>query len=166
MPPAPILSCDESRLGALVRYNLLDTPLENAFDQITWRVREQFTVPIALISLVDRDRQWFKSHIGLDVRETSRNYAFCSYAILQHKVLIVEDALNDHRFFDNPLVTDEPNIRFYAGAQLMTYDRFHLGTLCIIDTVPRKFSKNAARQLRFQAQLVMNEIEQRCDISD
>lgn len=159
MPAAPIPANDGERLAALARYNILDTELEEIFERITLMAKSMFGTPIALISLVDSNRQWFKSHIGLDVCETSRDQAFCGYAILQSEPLVVEDATKDPRFADNPLVISEPNIRFYAGAQLVTHDGHALGTLCIIAYSPRTFLDVDVKLLKDLAKLAMNEIE-------
>lgn len=161
MPGAPLPDYDDQRLAALARYNILDTAGEEIFDRVTLMARSIFDSRIALVSLVDRDRQWFKSHVGLDAKETPRDQAFCGYAILQPEPLIVEDATKDPRFSENPLVTDEPHIRFYAGAQLVTHDGHALGTLCIIDQSPRQFQEVDVRLLKELATVVMNEIELR-----
>ncbi len=161
MPAAPIPSFDGERLEALSRYSILDTDVEEVFDRITIMAKSLFNVPIAVISLVDKERQWFKSIQGLDARETPRDQAFCSYAILQPDVLVVEDATQDPRFADNPLVLSDPMIRFYAGAQLVTHDGHRLGTLCIIDKSPRQFLDTDARMLKDLATMAMNEIELR-----
>lgn len=159
MPPACIPKNDDQRLASLARYNILDTDVEEVFDRITLMARSLFDTKIALVSLVDRDRQWFKSHIGLDVRETPRDQAFCGHAILQSEPLIVEDASKDQRFSDNPLVTSKPFIRFYAGAQLVSKDGHKLGTLCVIDDKPRQLKEDDKRLLNELAKLAMNEIE-------
>lgn len=161
MPAAPIPSFDGERLAALSRYSILDTDAEEVFDRITVMAKSLFNVPIAVISLVDKDRQWFKSHLGINARETPRDHAFCSYAILQPDVLVVEDATKDPRFADNPLVVSDPKIRFYAGAQLVTHDGHRLGTLCIIDQTPRQFLDADATMLTDLAVMAMNEIELR-----
>jgi len=128
---------DEYRLDALNSYAVLDTPPEPAFDRVTRSAASLFDVPIAVVSLVDRDRQWFKSCVGLDASETPRGTAFCAHAIMRDSVMVVPDASADPRFADNPLVTGPPGIKFYAGAPLVTAEGFRLGTLCIIDTKPR-----------------------------
>jgi diguanylate cyclase (GGDEF)-like protein len=161
MPPAPIPKYDDTRLAVLARYNILDTAGEEIFDRITLMARSLFNSRIALVSLIDRDRQWFKSHVGLDAQETPRDQAFCGYAILQREPLIVEDATKDPRFSDNPLVKSEPNIRFYAGAQLVTHDGHALGTLCILDQAPRQLQEADVRLLKELATIAMNEIELR-----
>lgn len=133
----PLPPNDDQRLDALSAYQVLDTPKEASFDALTRLAARIFNVPIALVSLVDRERQWFKSCHGLEVSETPRNQAFCTYAILDTEPLVVLDATQDERFSENPLVTNAPGIRFYAGAPLVTPDGFCLGTFCIIDTEPR-----------------------------
>jgi len=161
MSGAPMPKFEEDRLSALARYDILDTEAEEVFDRITLMAKSIFGTPIALISLVDTNRQWFKSRHGLDARETPRDLAFCAYAILQSDVLVVEDATKDPRFADNPLVTSDPKIRFYAGAQLVTHDGHALGTLCIIDKTPRQFLDTDKRLLVELAAIAMNEIELR-----
>lgn len=131
---------ENDRQNALDESCLLDNNSDERFDRITRIACQIFSVPIALVSLVDRDRQWFKSCQGLNASETPRNISFCGHAILSDKPLIVENALNDERFYDNPLVTGSPDIRFYGGIPLETSNGFRLGTLCIIDQKPRSFS--------------------------
>ena len=133
---------EEQRLTSLKELNVLDTPPEERFDRVTRLAKSLFNVPIALVSLVDENRQWFKSCFGVDVSETGRDISFCGHAILQDGVFVIEDASKDERFADNPLVTDGPNIRFYAGYPLTSHDGYNLGTLCIIDEKPREFSAN------------------------
>lgn len=130
------------RLEYLNSLNLLDSEENVDIDRITDFIAKLFCVPIALVSIVDSHRQWFKSKVGLDVCETPRDISFCGHAILDTKPLIVTNALFDERFLDNPLVTGEPYIRFYAGAPLIAKTGVILGTLCIIDTQPRDFSEN------------------------
>jgi GAF domain-containing protein len=129
------------RISHLHTLNVLDTGSDLDFDRLTEFVANIFCVPIALISIVDSQRQWFKSKVGLEANETSRDISFCGHAILKDDVFIVENALLDDRFSDNPLVVDEPSIRFYAGAPLKTSKGYKIGTLCIIDTQPREFRK-------------------------
>lgn len=131
---------EERRLQTLRSLEILDTAPEERFDRLTRMAKRMFDVPIALVSLVDENRQWFKSCIGLPVRETPRDISFCGHAILDDQIFIIPDALEDERFSDNPLVTDEPYIRFYAGCPLRYLDGSHLGTLCIIDRKPRTLS--------------------------
>ncbi len=150
---------EDRRLSALEATQLLDTPPEERFDRITRIASHLFEVPVALVSLVDKNRQWFKSCYGLGVRETARNISFCGHAILGPDAFVVENAQNDERFSDNPLVTGEPSIRFYAGAPLE--DRFgnRLGTLCLIDRKPRTFSDQDRHNLRDLADMVEREFQ-------
>ena len=133
----PIPDNDDARIKDLHSFKILDTPEEESFDAMTRLAARLFSVSIALVSLVDKDRQWFKSSHGLDADQTPRDQAFCTYAIMEPEPLIVLDATLDDRFKDNPLVTGELGIRFYAGAPLVSPDNFRLGTFCIIDTKPR-----------------------------
>ena len=144
-PPKPVN--EPQRLAALRGYEILDTEPEAAFDDLTFLASQICQTPIALIALVDADRQWFKSKVGLSLTETSRDIAFCASAILQSDVFIVPDASEDARFANNPLVVSEPRIRFYAGAALMSDDHA-LGTLCVIDRVPRTLSPEQLEGLR------------------
>lgn len=144
-----------ARLEELKRYRILDTEPERAFDDLTLLASQLCGTPIALITLVDADRQWFKSRVGVTVTETSRSIAFCSYAIQQRGLYVVPDARDNEQFRDNPLVTGEPHIRFYAGAPLITPDGHALGTLCVIDSVSRTLTeeqKDALEALRRQAE--------------
>ncbi len=143
----PLPSNEEARLKALRAARLLDTPPERIFDSIVLRAAEICETPIALISLLDEHRQWFKSKVGLDVAETARDLAFCSHTILQEGLMVVPDALSDERFAHNPLVTDEPKIRFYAGMPIVTGDGNALGTLCVIDRKPRQLSADQKNRL-------------------
>ena len=138
MIPAPIPTDDERRLQALREMLILDTPPEERFDRVVRFAADEFDMPIVLVSLVDAKRQWFKARVGLDVCETDRESSFCGHAIMQAKILIVEDALDDERFRDNPLVSGDPKIRFYAGAPLQLPTGEIVGTLCMIDRQPRR----------------------------
>jgi GAF domain-containing protein len=137
----------------------MDTPSHPSFDAVTEAARTAFDVPIALVSLVDETRQWFKSCIGLEVRETARDISFCTHAIGQSDVYVVPDAAADPMFADNPLVTGAPNIRFYAGAPLIDADGFALGTLCVIDVQPRRFPARDRAHLTALARCALSAIE-------
>jgi GAF domain-containing protein len=141
MLAAPLPRNEAKRLAALRALLILDTPREERFDRISAFAAKEFDVPIALVSLVDRDRQWFKSNFGLGVCETAREVSFCSHAILRTEALVVPDVLEDPRFAGNPLVTGEPFIRFYAGAGLRLPQGLVVGTLCVLDRRPREFDK-------------------------
>ena len=155
----PFIPTDEKkRIEKLHSLQVLDTLPEERFERLTRMAKQMFDVPIALVSLVDENRQWFKSCIGLDVCETSREISFCGHSILEKSVFIVVDATLDLRFSDNPLVTDEPNIRFYAGCPLQV-NNHRLGTLCIIDTKPRVFGENYITLLEDLATMVVCELE-------
>jgi GAF domain-containing protein len=148
-----------ARLAALQKYAILDTDPEQGFDDLTLLASYVCRTPIALISLVDENRQWFKSKVGLSVSETSREVAFCSRAILEKDVFVVPDTLEDDRFRDSPLVVSEPRIRFYAGAPLITEEGYALGTLCVIDRTPRKISPEEAEALKALSRLVLAQLE-------
>ena len=146
------------RLQALHDLKILDTPPEERFDRIIRLAIRLFDVPIALVSLVDANRQWFKSCYGLDISESSRDISFCAHAILADDILLIPDALADERFYDNPFVTNDPFIRFYAGCPLVGLDGNKLGTLCIIDRRPREFSQEDLASLRDLAKMVEKEL--------
>lgn len=152
---------EAERLDALRRYEILDTPSQAGFDDITEIAAQLCQTPVALISLVDEDRQWFKSRCGLTMRQTSRDVAFCSHAILEPEVFVVPDATVDERFADNPLVTGEPHIRFYAGAPLMTPDGYEIGTLCVIDRKPRELDDQQRSALEALSRQVVAQLELR-----
>ena len=149
---------ENTRLEALHAYALLDTDPHPSFDAVTKAAQMSFDVPIALVSLVDEYRQWFKSSQGLDARETPREISFCTHAIKDFEPMAVNDALKDARFAENPLVTGAPHIRFYAGAPLIDGDGQALGTLCIIDTKPRDFSQADATLLKTLSECAMTAI--------
>lgn len=149
------------RLEALRSYDVLDTPPEKVFDELARMAASIAGTPIALVTLIDEDRQWFKARIGLEAHQTPRNIAFCSRAIEGSGVFVVPDALQDERFADNPLVTSDPSIRFYAGAPLITPTGQALGTLCIIDHVPRKLSVEDAHALQILSRHVMAQLDLR-----
>lgn len=155
----PIIPANEAaRLETLYRLNILDTPHEERFDRYTRLAQRVFEVPIVLISLVDRNRQWFKSQQGLLETETNRKVSFCGHAILNDEVFEIRNARRDARFRDNPLVTGMPHIRFYAGAPLKAPDGHNLGTLCLIDRVPSWLTEKDKRMLADMADMVVNEI--------
>jgi len=166
--PAELPVNEVARLAALNRYGVLDTPAEQAFDDITTVAAALCDVPIAAITLVDEHRQWFKADVGLgDTTETPRSVAFCAHAILEpDQILEVPDALDDPRFARNPLVLGEPNIRFYAGAPLVSPDGQALGTLCVIDRVPRQLSARERHALASLARQVVAQLELRHLVAD
>jgi anti-sigma regulatory factor (Ser/Thr protein kinase) len=161
------MAADETaRLAALARYRILDTEPEQAFDDLTLLASHICGTPIALVTLIDADRQWFKSRVGLSIAETSRSLAFCQHAIRQENLFTIPDALADARFRDHPMVVGEPRIRFYAGAPLITPDGQALGTLCVIDRVPRTLTAQQTdalmalkRQVEAQLELRVHVIE-------
>jgi len=153
---------EPSRLAALRELLVLDTPEETAFDELVRTAADLCDAPIALISLIDEHRQWFKARVGLQVKETPREHAFCAHAIATpNETMQVADATQDERFASNPLVTGEPGIRFYAGAPLVTSDGQPIGTLCVIDRVPRQLDPQKLEMLRFLAQQVVTRLEER-----
>lgn len=152
---------EEQRLAALERYDVLDTPPDGAFDRVTALVARQLQVPISIVSLVDEDRIWFKSHHGTEADEVGRDPGLCASAILQDEAWIVNDAAIDPRTLSNPLVAESFGLRFYVGIPLKTYDGHKLGTLCAIDRAPRKVTDEEIGLLRDLAYIVMNELELR-----
>ncbi len=150
---------EAERLAILRKLGVLDTALEERFERITRMVCRTLNVPIAAISLVDQNRQWFKSIQGLSVSETPRSSAFCAHTILDAGTLVVPDALHDNRFIDNPLVNDDPNIRFYAGSPLIIQDGIHLGSLCAIDRKPRTIEPDEVEFLEDLARMVCVEFQ-------
>jgi hypothetical protein len=158
---APLPADEEGRLDALRSLRLLDTPREERFDQFTRMATAMFDIPFAFISLVDADRQWFKSCIGIDADETSREVSFCAHAIHHRELFVVPDTLLDDRFAENPVVADGPRVRFYAGYPLVLESGHCIGTLCLADQRPRELSVDQARLLRDLGALVLKEIEGR-----
>jgi len=156
LPPIPIN--ESARLATLASLNILDTPPEERFDRLTRLAKRLFGVPIALVSLIDANRQWFKSCDGLDVPESPRDTSFCGHAICEDDILLIPDATLDPRFHDNPLVTGDPHIRFYAGRPLSAPDGMKLGTLCLIVRKPRDFSAEDRALLHDLAQMAEQEL--------
>jgi GAF domain-containing protein len=165
MIAAPTPDNEAERLAALYALLILDTPREARFDKIVEFAASEFDVPIALISLIDSDRQWFKSSVGLSACETGRDVSFCGHAILLADIMEVPDAAADVRFADNPLVTGPPHIRYYAGAPLALPDGNTLGTLCLIDTRPRRLDEIELAILRTLRGLVMQELAEKREAS-
>ena len=159
MLQAPIPADDAARLQELRSYGLLDTPQDQAFDDIVALVKQIAGTPIGIISLVDKNRQWFKSCIGLDAKQTPRNISFCGHTILQRSPLIIEDALQDPRFSDNPLVLEAPHIRFYAGFPLISHNGLAMGSLCAVDHQPRQLSEIQITGLERLARLVVQQMQ-------
>ena len=154
------------RLEALARLQILDTPSEQAFDDLTELAARWLDTPIALVSLVDDQRQWFKSRVGLTAEQTPREIAFCAHAIQKHELFEVPDAALDDRFSNNPLVTSDPNIRFYAGMPIASPDGELVGTLCVIDRVPRQLSDSQQDTLRRLARTAEFQLRLRLSLLD
>lgn len=152
---------EQRRLKALSLYEIMDSANEKVFDDLTRLAATICNTPISLISLVDDKRQWFKSRVGLDATETPREYAFCAHAILQDELMEVKDAKLDERFKNNPLVTNDPKIRFYAGMPLSTPEGEKLGTLCVIDQKPHKLDENQVESLKILSEAVQGYLELR-----
>jgi len=150
---------ESRRLKALHKSGLLDSPPEARFDRVTRLAARVFDVPISLVSLVDRDRQWFKSSVGLECKQTAREVSICDKAIRKDTMTIVPDARLDARFSDSPLVTGEPFIRFYAGCPIWSEDGYRVGTLCIVDTKPREISDEDIDTLHDLASIVTQEFQ-------
>ena len=158
---APLPTNEVERLAALKEYHILDTGTEQSYDDITALASHICNVPIAMISLVDEARQWFKSRVGLEQQQTSRDVAFCAHAILQNEPLIIRDATKDRRFADSALVTGEPHIRFYAGFPLINPEGLALGTLCVNDRQPRQLSAEQLKTMQALSRQVMALLELR-----
>lgn len=155
LPPTPH---DESaRIAALHSLNILDTRPEDRFDRLTRLARRAFNVPVSTITMIDSERQWFKSCGGISVSETPRNISFCAHAILYDDIFVVENALKDARFHDNPFVVQEPKIRFYAGCPLVV-NGYRMGTICVIDKKARTFSAEDRQLLRDLADIAEQEL--------
>ncbi len=158
---APSPSVELARLAALDRYAILDTEPEQTFDDLVVLAAYVCKTPIAMLSLVDDHRQWFKSKVGVEICETPRDRSFCAHAILQQDLFIVTDTHNDARFRENPMVVGEPHIRFYAGAPLINEDGFALGTLCVIDREPRELDETQKEALKSLSRLALAQMELR-----
>lgn len=150
---------EAERLHALRALQILDSSHEERFDRVTRMAKRLFGVPISLVSMIDEDRQWFKSAQGLDVSETSREISFCGHAIIQEGLFIIPNTLEDERFHDNPLVTDAPNIRFYAGYPLKLRQGINIGTLCLIDSKPREMDDEDKQLLQDLGEMIEQEIK-------
>jgi GAF domain-containing protein len=159
--PSLLPATEVERMNAVERYEILDTPPDGAFDRITSLAARLFNVPIAIVSIVDTDRIWFKSHHGLDATEIGRDAGLCASAVLYDTPWVVEDATHDVRAMANPLVAAEAGVQFYAGVQLRTSDGHNLGTLCVLDFVPRSITPEETKNLEDLAALVMSELELR-----
>ncbi|MEO7318269.1 MAG: GAF domain-containing protein [Chthoniobacteraceae bacterium] len=159
--PAPLPENESQRLAALRRYQILDTSAEQAFDDFAFLASTICQTPIALMTLVDGDRQWFKARVGLEATETPREQAFCAHTILGTDVMVVEDATRDARFSSNPLVTEAPHIRFYAGAPLIDGEGYSLGSLCVIDRHARPLEPEQKKSLQALARQVIAQLELR-----
>ena len=167
MPAMPIPTDDLARLGALHALKILDTPPDICLDVIVRAASRAFSTPIALVSLVDSERQWFKAAHGLDVKETPRVHSFCAHAIMENKPFVILDATKDERFASNPLVTGSPKIRFYAGAPMELSSGHRIGTLCVIDKIPREsFSDEQGQLLGRLASFALDLLEDRYRTSD
>ncbi len=166
MIAAKLPSNEQARLKKLRELDIMDTLEEQAYDDLTRLAACICDTPIALVSLLDETRQWFKSHHGLDARETPRELAFCAHAILQDDLFIIEDSEKDERFHDNPLVTDAPHVKFYAGAPLVLKDNLHIGTLCVIDHEARELSENQKQALAALARQVVSQLELRLTVKE
>lgn len=164
MIAAPLPHNETQRLKALRDLLILDTPPEERFDRISAFAAQEFGVPMALVSLVDRERQWFKSNFGLEARETPREISFCAHAVTLSEPLVVPDALQDPRFVDSPLVTGHPYVRFYAGAGLRLPYGHVVGTLCVMDSRPRAFDRLDVAVLCGLRDLVVEELLRRDEV--
>ncbi len=161
MSAAPLHRQERERLEALRGYRILDTSAERGFDDLTYLASALCKAPIALVTFVDKDRQWFKSRVGLTLPQTSRSISFCAYSILQHSVMVVPDLTKDQRFMDNPLVTGQPDVRFYAGAPVFSHGGLPLGTVAVMDREPRTLTVGQEESLRALSRLASSLLELR-----
>jgi two-component system, NtrC family, sensor kinase len=162
--PATTSAMEAARIAALDRYAILDSEPEQSFDDLVILAAHICKVPMAMLSLVDDHRQWFKSKLGVEVRETPRESSICAHAIQQGELFIVPDTLQDSRFRENPLVTGEPHIRFYAGAPLINEDGFALGTLCVVDREPRELDDAQKEAINSLGRLALRQMELRMNL--
>lgn len=160
-PDYPVPANEAQRLAALAQSGLMDSEDDAAFDRLTWLASHATGCPMALISLLSAQRQWSKSRVGVDSHEMARSLAFCSHGLMQDEPFVVEDASTDPRFADNPMVTGAPFIRFYAGYPVRTADGLALGSLCVLDTEPRRLREREMRALRELALLASDEVQRR-----
>ncbi len=165
MQIAPDPEDEAARIHALREYQILDSGPEESFNDLTRLAAYICETPVAGISLIDSDRQWFKAKVGITESETSRDISFCSHAILQDGPFIVADALEDDRFKANPLVTAQPNIRFYAGSPLVSPEGYKIGTLCVIDSAPRELNLQQVAALRVISNQIITLLEHRRDLT-
>ena len=166
MANAALPENEQDRIRKLYELDILDTLEEQAYDDLTRLAAEICQTPVALVTLIDHDRQWFKSHHGIDVQETPREYSFCAHAILGDDVLVVEDASLDERFSDNPVVTGEPHLKFYAGAPLIMSNNIKLGTLCVVGNESRSISVAQKAALQMLARQVVSQLELRIKVKE
>ena len=166
MSAAALHPRESERLDALRRYRILDTAPERAFDDLTYLASFFCKTPMALVTFVDRDRQWFKSRVGIQHPQTSRKISFCAHTILQPTVMVVRDMLEDDRFRDNPLVTHEPSVRFYAGAPIFSPEGLPLGALCVLDREPRTLTVGQEEALRAMSRIAGAILETRRSVGE
>lgn len=166
MIAAPIPANEQKRLQELYSLELLDTSYEEEFDEIVRIASKICNAPMSVVTLLDSQRQWFKAKVGMEDDETGRDVSFCGHAIMGEGVMEIPNALNDERFYDNPLVTGAPSIRFYAGMPLVTQRGYKIGTLCVIDTVPRNLDEDQLESLQTLAKQVMRIIELRVKLKE
>jgi GAF domain-containing protein len=161
---AASLATEAARIAALNRYAILDSEPEESFDDLVTLAAHICQTPIAMLSLVDDHRQWFKSKVGVQVRETPRDSSICAHAIKQGDLFIIPDTLKDERFRENPLVTGEPHIRFYAGTPLVNEDGYALGTLCVVDREPRELDPAQKEAITALGRLALRQMELRMNL--